>query len=238
MKTGIYQLHIPRTSGVFIRNVLYHYSKENNKKLLSGHNFEISIEDFKTHDYITGHYGLSPVPYALNTFTIVRDPIERSFSYMKYVWKALYSNLSITDAFEYFLTNEKIVSVISNQQSKFLTCEIDMQTYNKNTKNMSDHFLSGWSLIDKKVEPDLVIESINENNVDVLFFEDEKLYEKVFNIFQLENKEDIDYSKKINQSVETDTNFYDRYYDRVLEINKIDMEVYNILRSIKSEDSK
>jgi hypothetical protein len=113
-----------------------------------------------------------------------------------------------------------------------------MQTYNKNTKNMSDHFLSGWSLIDKKVEPDLVIESINENNVDVLLFEDEKLYEKVFNIFQLENKEDIDYSKKINQSVETDTNFYDRYYDRVLEINKIDMEVYNILRSIKSEDSK
>lgn len=238
MKSAIYQLHIPRTSGVFIRKVLYNYSKENNKKLLSGHNFEIAKEDFNTHDYIVGHYGLSPVPHALNTFTIIRDPIERSFSYLKYVWKAFYSNSSIIQAFEYFLTNEKIVNVISNQQSKFLTCEIDLKEYNKNTKNILNHFLSGWSLMVKQVETNLVIESINKNNIDILFFEDEKLYEKVFNIFQLENKEYIDYSKKINQSVEIDTKLYDRYYDRILEINKIDIEVYNILRSIKNENFK
>jgi hypothetical protein len=231
MKTGIYQLHIPRTSGVFIRNALYSYSKENNKKLLSGHNFEIDIKEFKTSDYITGHYGLTPVPYVSKSFTILRDPAERSFSYLKYVWKALYGHLAIDDAFEYFLNDKNIIDVISNQQSKFLTSDIDLELYNNNTKNIADHFLSGWALTIKDVDVESVLNSINKNNIEVLFFDDKELYKKVFNIFKLENKDSIDYSKKINQSIEIDKNFYNKYYDRILEINKIDIEVYNILRN-------
>jgi hypothetical protein len=231
MKTGIYQLHIPRTSGVFVRKVLQAYSEENNKKLLSGHNFEISLKDFDTQDYITGHYGTTPISHTSKTFTILRDPAERSFSYMKYVWQAFYRHLTIEDTFEYFLNDKKIIDVISNQQSKFLTSDIDLELYNKNTKNIVNHFLSGWALIDKNIDAESVLKSINKNNIDVLFFDDEKLYEKVFSIFELENKDSIDYSKKINQSIEIDTNFYNKYYDRILEINKIDIEVYNILRN-------
>lgn len=231
MKTGIYQLHIPRTSGVFIRKVLQAYSEENNKKLLSGHNFEISLKDFDTQDYITGHYGITPISHTLKTFTILRDPAERSFSYMKYVWQAFYRHLTIEETFEYFLNDKNIIDAISNQQSKFLTSDIDLELYNKNTTNIVNHFLSGWSLIDKDIDTDSVLKSINKNDIEVLFFDDEKLYEKVFNIFKLENKDSVDYSKKINQSVEIDTNFYNKYYDRILEINKIDIEVYNILRN-------
>jgi len=231
MKTSIYQLHIPRTSGVFIRNALRLYSEQNNKSLLSGHNFKIEIEDFSKHDYITGHYGLTPIPYASKTFTIMREPAERTFSYMKYVWQALYKYLSMDEAFTHFLTNKEFRKTISNQQSNFLTSNIDLDVYNRNTNNVQGHVLSGWSLITGEIKSESVIESISSNNIDVLFFEDKDLYKNVFNIFELDNFQNIDFANKLNKSIELDIECYKKYYDEILKINDIDIEVYNILRN-------
>ena len=230
MEKAIYQLHIPRTSGVFVRSVLSSYSGKNNKSLLSGHNFKINIEDFKKQDYITGHYGTTPIPYAEKTFTVLRDPAKRTFSYMKYVWEKFYRQLSLDDAFNYFLTDQNFRENISNQQSKFLTADTDLENYNKNIHNMQNHVLSGWSLIAKEISKDAVLESIHNNNIEILFFEDPDLYKKVFTIFELVNRESIDYSKKINSSVEVDSYFYKKYYNEILQLNNIDIEVYNFLK--------
>jgi hypothetical protein len=232
MKHTIYQLHIPRTSGVFIRSALRSYSENNNKSILAGHNFNINLEDFKVQDYIIGHYGLTPIPYASKTFTILRDPVERCFSYMKYVWQAFYRNLNIDEVFEKFLNDEDFKNILSNQQSKFLTSFMDIKSYNENTNNIKNHFLSGWSLIVPQINKDSVINSINNNNIEVLFFDDERLYKKVFDIFGINNISQIDYYKKTNQSVELDLNFYNKHYDKIVEINQIDIEFYNHLRSV------
>jgi len=223
-------MHMPRTSGVFIRNILMAYSKENNKNILAGHNFKINIDDFSNKDYICGHYGLTPIPYSEKTFTVLRDPVERSFSYMKYIWKWFYSDKTVEDAFNFFLTDIHFRKLLSNQQSKFLTQTTDLENYNKNINDMEKHVMSGWSLVNKEINTESVLESINKNNIEILFFEDKNLYKKVFNIFKLNDASNFDFSKKINESPAIDLKFYKECYNEIYKINNIDIDVYNFLR--------
>jgi esterase/lipase superfamily enzyme len=138
--------------------------------------------------------------------------------------------MSIDEAFMFFLTNKNFINVLSNQQSYFLTSDIDIDEYNKNTNRIEKHVSSNWYLITKKISKDSVVESINKNNITVLFFEDPDLYKKVFSIYGLNNNDTIGYNKKANESVETDLELYNKYYDKIYEINEIDIEVYNTLK--------
>lgn len=230
MNNAIYQLHIPRTSGVFFRNVLTSYSEKNSKKFLSGHGFKIDVNDFYNQDYISGHYALTPVPYSGKTFTILREPVERSFSYMKYIWNHSYQYMSMDVAFDFFLKKENLRDALSNQQSNFLTSKLNLDSYNKDTENKENHHRNGWSLMTKDIDKDSVIQSIVDNNIEVLFFDDPDLHTKVFNIFKLDNFEDINFSKKVNESPKVDNKFYSRWYDEICKINEIDIEVYNFLK--------
>jgi hypothetical protein len=230
MNTAIYYLHIPRTSGIFIKRAIGYHSEINKKDMLSGHEFRIEKEDFKDKDYIIGHYGLTPISYSKKTFSILRDPVERSFSYMKYIWKWFYSDKSVEDAFNFFLTDKNFKELLSNQQSKFLTQNIDLGNYNNNISDMQKHVLSGWSLINKEINKESVLESININNIEILFYEDKDLYKKVFNIFELEDVSNLDFSKKINESPAIDLKFYKECYNEIYKINNIDIDVYNFLR--------
>ena len=227
---AIYHLHIPRTSGIFIKRTIAEYSEINKKKMLSGHDFKIEKEDFKDKDYIIGHYGLTPAPYSKKTFSILRDPVERSFSYMKYIWKWFYSDRSVEDTFNFFLTDKNFRELISNQQSKFLTQTTDLENYNNNINDMEKHVMSGWSLINKEINTESVLESIDKNNIEILFFEDKDLYKKVFSIFELNDMPNLDFSKKINESPTIDLKFYKECYNEIYKINNIDIDVYNFLR--------
>ena len=230
MNKAIYYLHIPRTSGVFFRNILRSYSEQNNKKILSGHDFKINIDDFSKKDYICGHYALTPLSYSEKTFTILRDPIERSFSYMKYIWNHSYRYMSMDTAFDFFLKKENLREQLSNQQSNFLTATLDIEKYNERTYDTKTHHLNGWSLITKDINKDSVIKSVIDNNIEILFFDDSDLYKKVFNIFKLKDFDHIDFSKKVNESPKADIEFYKKWYDTIYKINEVDIEVYNFLK--------
>ncbi len=238
MKTPIYYLHIPRTSGVFIRDKVLLHSQENNKSFLSTHQINIELEDFKNKDYISGHYGLTPIPYASTTFTILRDPVERSFSYMKYIWEHFYNYLSMEQAFIFFLTNKNFRKNLSNQQSNFLTSHIDINEYNKNTNDTAKHVTSNWYLVTKEINKNSVIESVNKNNINILFFEDPNLYKKVFDFYELKNTSSINLNEKINESKKVDLEFYKKYYEEIYKINEIDIEVYNFFKETQNNDFK
>jgi hypothetical protein len=238
MKTPIYYLHIPRTSGVFIRDKVLFHSEQNQKSFLSTHKINIGLEDFENKDYISGHYGLTPIPYVSTTFTILRDPIERTFSYMKYIWEHFYNYTSMDEAFMFFLTNKNFKEVLSNQQSNFLTSQIDINEYNRNTNNIANHVRSNWYLIRKNIDKNSVIESVDKNKIEVLFFEDPELYKKVFNFYKIDNTDYIDSNKKMNESKKVDKEFYKKYYEQVFEMNKIDIEVYNFFKGDTSNDIK
>ncbi len=230
MKQGIYHLHIPRTSGIFIKRVLQQESRKSNKKLLSGHFFKIDIEDLKSQDYISGHYALTPVPHVLKTFTIIRNPVERTFSYMKYIWEHFYNYMTIEDSFNFFLNNQNYKKVLSNQQSQFLTQEINVDNYNKKIIDLRDMVYSGWTLDSKNITKESVIESVTRNNIEVLLYDDKDLYKKVFSIFEIENVNTLEFDKKINQSVEIDQDFYNKYYEQIYKMNEVDIEVYNFFK--------
>lgn len=216
---------------MFIAKHVHMHSEKNNKNFFAtNHSTKIIVKDFKKQDYITGHYGLTPVPYAQTTFAILRNPVERSFSYMKYIWKGFYSHMSIDEAFVFFLTDKKIKKAISNQHSKFLTSELNVDEYNKNINDVNKHVISGWSLINKEINKNSVIKSIQDNKIKIFFFEDNDLYKKAFNVFELNNIENINFYQKRNCSITVDLQIYKKYYDRIYEINKIDIEVYDFLK--------
>jgi hypothetical protein len=212
------------------------YSKENNKNILAGHNFKINIDDFSNKDYICGHYGLTPIPYSEKTFTVLRDPVERSFSYMKYIWIYQYNFMSMDEAFNFFLKKENLREVLSNQQSKFLTQNANLDEYNKNVNNVYQQVLSGWYLINKDIDMDSVINSVINNKIQVLFFDEPELYKKVFNIFKLTNIEKFDFSIKANESPKADTEVYKKWYDELHKINELDIKVYNFFKKGNKDD--
>jgi hypothetical protein len=221
---------------MFFTKHLLDYSQKNNKAFFSrGHSDKIVLKNFETQDYITGHYGLTPVPYARKTFAILRDPVDRSFSYMKYIWQGHYSDKSIEDAFEFFLTDQKLQSALSNQHCKFLTSKIDVENYNKNIDDMKKHVESDWSLISKNIDRESVVKSIDENKIKILFFEDKDLHKKVFDIFELESTEHINFHEKRNSSITVDSKIYRKYYERICEINKNDIELYNFLKGCATD---
>jgi len=198
--------------------------------MLSGHDFEIKEEDFKNKDYIIGHYGLTPIPYSKKTFSILRNPAQRSFSYMKYVWEWHYADRPIEEVFNFFLTDKNFREALSNQQSKFLTQSTNLEEYNNNIDDMNKHVMSGWSLIHKDIDKNSVLDSIIKNNIEVLFFEDKDLYKKVFDILKLGSTENIDFYKKTNESKNFEPELYEKYHNELCEINILDIEVYNILK--------
>lgn len=223
MKQSIYYLHIPRTSGVLIREVVK--TKKPLANILAGHKTIITEDVIKNAEYIIGHYGLTPIRENSKTFTILRNPDERLFSYLKYIWKHFYNYLSVEDAITFFLTDSNFKKNISNQQSKFLTGRLDTNLYNSKLKDLKDMVYSGWCLYEYKEDLESVIKSITENNINILFYEDENLYNSAFSLLSIDFP-DINLNNKVNSSLEFSDELYDKFKDTIHSLNLVDWQVY------------
>lgn len=213
----VYHLHLPRTSGVFLRNTL----KLNNH--ISGHSFPIKISDFDNAEYVSGHYGVYPSQLANTTFSIFREPVQRSISYFKYIKEHFYQKENINELIENYLVNERLRESVSNLSNKFLTGNIDFQSYNLFINDHKSMVENGWFCQDYAINAKDSIEQIKNRNIDILYFNDPLLYKNIAKIYGIEifgqpqnASKDYEVSKSLIESIK--------------EINNIDMEIYEYFK--------
>ena len=228
MKQCVYHLHIPRTSGVLIREVLKNQNPESN--IVSGHKNKISLSDFESADFISGHYGISPIKYSDKVFAIIREPIERTFSCLKYIWSHFYSDMSMPDFFDSYLSDEKLLESVSNQQSKFLTGPVDIDKYNSNIQNLKNTVESNWFVQSNAKSIDEVFSSIDINNIQIFDYNRDDTYYEISKIFGLDYSKTL-FENKINVSPFMIKDLHSIYYDKIVKINNLDLELYEYFKS-------
>lgn len=227
MSKAIYHLHIPRTSGVLIRELF----KQNNPDafIVAGHKDELSLSDMAKADFISGHYGTLPMDYSSSVFTIYREPIERTFSLLKYLWSKFYHEKPFDDFIDLFLNDDRLVESISNQQSKFLTGTINLDKYNDDIKHLKKIVENNWHIENYKTDVKSVIEHIKNSNIKIFDYADNNVYKKIVQSFNLNIPTDS-FNNVANETLYIDINKYSRYSDKIKEINSIDLELYDYIK--------
>ena len=130
---SIYHLHIPRTSGIYVKqNVLPHLITNKVEHFVSNRT-SIDKNKIKNSEFVGGHFGLMPLNYMQypETFCIVRHPVERFISYFKYTSGFMKDKNQIYEKLENWLYGDQS-KIQSNQQSKFLTGSINIEKFNEN----------------------------------------------------------------------------------------------------------
>lgn len=228
MKQCVYHLHIPRTSGVLIREVFK--NQKPNLNIVSGHTNKILLSDFESANFISGHYGTLPIKYSDKTFSIIREPIERTFSYLKYIWSRFYYDMSIQDLIGIYISDSDLSNSISNQQSKFLTGPIEIKEYNRKIGNLKEMVEINWSI---KASPESVMDVlsfIDKNNIEILDYKSDNLYSDISKIVGTEYNKSF-FVDKVNSSPFMTKAMHLEYYDKVAQLNMLDLELYELLKS-------
>jgi hypothetical protein len=228
MKQCIYHLHIPRTSGVLIRQVLKNQNL--GMSIVSGHLDKISLSQFESANLISGHYGTLPIKYSDKTFAIIREPIERTFSYLKYIWSHFYSDMAIQELFDLYMSDQKLSSSISNQQFKFLTNSIDIEQYNKNIFNLKNMVENNWYLNSASASMNDLVSSTYINNIEILDYKSNTLYSDIAKIIGVEYNDKL-FINKINSSTFMSKDMQSKYYDEIAKLNILDLELYESFKS-------
>ena len=183
---SIYHLHIPRTSGGYIRKLILNNS--NYSKVVSGHYREIAESDFIDADFISGHYGVNPLAVSSKNFSVVRDPCELTFSYIKYLSSAESGQPLPEDHVKKYLYEDSLRESVTNVMSKFLTRRVNFYLYNLNLNDLLGMANSTWHLEDQPYSVEKVLKSISDNNIKLFFYESKTLYTDIETYLNLEVK--------------------------------------------------
>jgi hypothetical protein len=227
MNNAIYHLHIPRTSGVLIRELF----KENNPNafIVAGHKEILDLSDMANANFISGHYGTSPIEHSSSVFSIYREPVERTFSCLKYIWSKFYNQQNFENFLDFFLNDKKLIESVSNQQSKFLTGSINIDKYNNDIKDLKKIVEHNWHIENYKSDIKSVIDYINNSNIKIFNYEDKNVYKKIVESFNL-NIPVESFKNVLNKSLDIDKNKYVSYVDKIKEINNVDLELYDYIK--------
>lgn len=219
---SIYHLHIPRTSGVFIREFAV---KKLNKLIFAGHTQKLP-SSFSDYDIVSGHFATTPIKDTDINFSIFRNPVDLTFSYINYIRDKFYQETSLEDLIEQYLSNEKIYSFV-NINSKFLTGKIDIYKYNKNITNLLEMAENCWFVKNCDKDIQSIINTIINNKTVLINFDNHNRYSLVGEILKVDVV-----GNKINDSSGIDQNVVKKYYDLIKNLNKLDLEFYDYAKSI------
>jgi hypothetical protein len=124
----LYFLHIPKTAGTSISQTLFQIAQEKNQVIVGPILLDhlVAIPNWEESNILVGHLGLLPLDYKFQYFTVLRDPLERLYSYYSHVKR---------DSFHYFN------KVVVEENLDFLEFLLDKRFYNLNF-NMQTRYLS------------------------------------------------------------------------------------------------
>jgi len=210
--SNIYHLHIPRTAGVFLRNSILKEIKSDS--CFVGHGSILNLNNINSYNFISGHFGTSPIINNQFVFSIIRNPVDRFISYYSYTKKILKE-----DFLDRWLFDEEYYRTFQNTQIKFLTNGIDVDRYNLNLVN-SETIKNNWFI------------GQNDNLDDAIKFVDSNFILTIENVDVLLNHLQINkFYDKMNESNQIE--LPEKYNKRILYLNEKDMELYQYVRSKK-----
>jgi hypothetical protein len=218
---SIYHLHIPRTSGVFIRENII---KQINRPMFVGHRIPVP-ENISEYKYVSGHFATNPIKFFDINFAIYREPISLTFSYIAYMRDNFYPHLSVGQLIDYYIDSDKIKNFV-NINSKFLTGEMDYIKYNKRITDLKTVAESCWYVTSNCNNLQFFIETIQKNKTILISYNDKQKYEKVSKFYNV-NYRNID----INRSSKIEDKVLKKYKSIMLELNSFDLEVFDYLES-------
>jgi hypothetical protein len=233
---SIYHLHIPRTSGIYIKNNVIPHLISNGVEHFISNRSRIDVEKIKQSKFVGGHFGLMPLDYMENPeiFTIVRDPVERFISYFKYTTGPKRAGKEAEEKLDRWLYGEEC-EMQSNLQSKFLTGKLNIEKFNQDILQFQNTVSSGWYLEEYKLDIKNVISSLEKmkaytlEELDLFKIDLNKSLLKQFGFSTFKH------SDKANFSYDIGIKFDKRHINRIEEINLLDMEVYEYVQKIKKE---
>jgi len=220
-------MHVPRTSGVFIRGIIA--NKFNNESKILGHGHIIGDEDFKNSTLISGHFGIEPLRYAKKTFSVIREPNELTFSYIKHIHARLKMTIPFEELLNIYLSPSEFSFAVTNLITKSLTGTVDIKEYNKHYSSQIIMVDNCWFLKDHLTDYEDVISFIEDKNIKIYIYESQNIYNDIFSDNQID---DIDLSlhKAVNNTAKSFDFLYDKYFDRINELNDIDRKVYDYFK--------
>lgn len=231
---SIYHLHIPRTSGIYIKNnVLPHLITGGVPHFISNRT-HIDTEKIANSKFVGGHFGLMPLDYMDNpeVFTIIRHPVDRFISYFKYTTGLIRMGKEAEERLDDWLYGKQS-DMHSNSQSKFLTGKMNIDYFNNNINYMQEKVSSGWFLENYSLSKDVVLGNVDKFNCYSLdnhhiFIEDfNKALHKNFGFQSFTHRDPA------NKSPDIGIIFGKKEIDRIMELNQLDMEVYEYVQKSK-----
>jgi hypothetical protein len=222
-----YHLHIPRTSGVYTREMLLSGVQAASK--VTGHRRTLSIDAFSKADLISGHYGITPCEYVDRTFTVIRNPNELTFSYIKYVSLIKGPNAFNEDHLKKYLYEDNLRDSVTNVLSSFLSRDLDIPRYNSRIGNLPYLANNSWHLKPSEVSVESAVQSIENYNIKLFFYGRENLTDSIAEYLGI--SADHTRREKINGSPDDVSNLYEKYFSEIEKANNIDNDLYRKLLS-------
>lgn len=233
---SIYHLHIPRTSGIYIKNNVIPHLISNGVEHFISNRTKIDIEKIKSSKFVGGHFGLMPLQYMDNPeiFTIIRNPVERFISYFKYTTGPKRAGTEAEEKLERWLYGDQS-KIQSNLQSKFLTGSMNVEKFNKNVPIFQHAVDNEWYLENYKLNFNDIVNNLNKmkcytlEEIDIFKLELNNSLKKEFEFSTFKH------SDKANSSYDVGIKFTKSQINRIEEMNSLDMEVYEYVQKIKKE---
>jgi len=222
---SLYHLHIPRTAGGSARKALLDSGKYINPVV--GHYRTISKSAFLDSDFISGHYGATPFSYATSVFTVIRDPVDLTYSYIKYL-SGMYGPNSFNEEFlKKYLYEDKLRESVSDTLTKFICLPTDIEKYNKNIDNHLYMAHNTWCLEPFAYSANLALSAIKTNKITIFSYGQPDLIKQILEFAGVETT-NIE-QKKINASIVYEDKLFESYYDQLKLANSIDVHLYERL---------
>ena len=141
-----------------------------------------------------------------------------------------YIEKQVVDFFDSYLSDEKLLESVSNQQSKFLTGPVDIDKYNSNIQNLKNTVESNWFVQSNAKSIDEVFSSIDINNIQIFDYKRDDTYYEISKIVGLDYSKTL-FENKINVSPFMIKDLHSIYYDKIVKINNLDLELYEYFKS-------
>jgi hypothetical protein len=229
---SIYHLHIPRTSGGYVRELILNSLKPVNTVIR--HNNPLVAEEFKTADFISGHYGLNPCNYVDKVFTVLRDPNEITFSYIKFITLVRDQPKFNEDYLKKYLYEESLRKSVTNVMTNFLSFEVDIEKYNKVLIDHIKRVNNSWFLKLEDPSSETAIKNISDKNITTFMYDSPTLYD---DIARFVGAESFDYSiDKVHESPIGNDHLFEKYFDELSEANKEDIKLYKAISQDFAKD--